>query len=337
MGELDGIDDPIRLRFIAALGPGDGANWKGNYRGKDRVRESRRLLSGLRLGREPDRTAPRRNEPDVRLRRRRRHARMRLLPDRRLAAGQRRQRIHSQENGEAAGVPLAVRQRRGPLGQHRRHRLLRHRERASPCGPERCRRRLRVPQRQAAPDLGRHGQQPVPVRKREHRRDQRLLHHLRRPRRAGQRARAAEALRRAGRRRLRERTRTAVLRHQRRRLRGAGTSPPQQVGAGTAAFAGPGNNDESPLVRCKRLAFAGKALSERAKQLRRAARKAAKAGKRKRAKRLRRRAGRLGKKAHRRSAAAKRCRRSGGASQGANTKRRAHRSRAANKKRRAHR
>jgi hypothetical protein len=106
---------------------------------------------------------------------------------------------------------------------------------------------------------------------------------------------------------------------------GAGTSPPEQLGAGTAAFEGPGNNDESPQVRCRVLALESHELASSAKRLRRAARKAAKAGKRKRAKRLRRKAGRLGRRARKQSAKAKSCRRSGGASRAAKTNRRAHR------------
>jgi hypothetical protein len=107
---------------------------------------------------------------------------------------------------------------------------------------------------------------------------------------------------------------------------GAGTTAPERVGAGTGQFEGPGNNDESPQVRCKILALEGKELGVAAKRLRRAARKAAGAGQMKRAKRLRRRAGRLGRKAGKQSAKAKSCRRgSAGASRAANTNRRAHR------------
>jgi hypothetical protein len=106
---------------------------------------------------------------------------------------------------------------------------------------------------------------------------------------------------------------------------GAGTSPPKQLGAGTAQFEGPGNNDESPQVSCKVLALGSKDLAARAKKLRLAARRAARGGKQGRAKRLRRRAGRLGRRAHKQSAKAKSCRRSAGASRAANTIRRAHR------------
>ncbi len=107
---------------------------------------------------------------------------------------------------------------------------------------------------------------------------------------------------------------------------GAGTSAPEQVGAGSGVFEGPGNNDESPQVRCKILALESHELAARAKKLRHAAQKAAKAGKRGRARKLRRRAGRLGRKAHKRSAKAKSCRRGlAGASRAANTNRRAQR------------
>jgi hypothetical protein len=106
---------------------------------------------------------------------------------------------------------------------------------------------------------------------------------------------------------------------------GAGSSAPERVGAGTGQFEGPGNNDESAQVRCKVLALESNELSRRAKQLRRAASRAARAGKLNRAKQLRRKAGRLGRKADRQSAAAKSCRRSAGASRAANANRRAHR------------
>jgi WD40-like Beta Propeller Repeat len=106
---------------------------------------------------------------------------------------------------------------------------------------------------------------------------------------------------------------------------GAGTSAPEQVGAGSRAFEGPGNNDESAQVRCKILALESHELRARARKLRGAARRAAKAGKRGRARKLRRRAGRLGRRAHKQSAKAKACRRSAGASRAANTNRRAQR------------
>jgi hypothetical protein len=107
---------------------------------------------------------------------------------------------------------------------------------------------------------------------------------------------------------------------------GAGTTAPERVGAGTGQFEGPGNNDESPQVRCKLLALGGKELAVAAKRLRRAARSAARAGQKKRAKQLRRRAGRLGRKAGKQSAKAKSCHRgSAGTSRAANTNRRAHR------------
>ncbi len=106
---------------------------------------------------------------------------------------------------------------------------------------------------------------------------------------------------------------------------GAGTSAPERIGAGSAQFEGPGNSDESRRVRCKGFALESKELAVRAKRLRRAARRAARAGKQKRAKRLRRQAGRLGRTARKRSAKAKSCRRSAGASRAANTNRRAQR------------
>ena len=99
---------------------------------------------------------------------------------------------------------------------------------------------------------------------------------------------------------------------------GKGTSAPDQPGAGSAQFSGSGNIDESKQNRCKRLARAARRLAARAQRLRRAARRA---GTPKRAKVLRRKARRYQKAAGKRSAATKRCR--SGAARAANTNRRA--------------
>jgi hypothetical protein len=99
---------------------------------------------------------------------------------------------------------------------------------------------------------------------------------------------------------------------------GAGTSAPDLAGAGSAKFSGPGDIEESQQDRCKRLARAAKKLASRARRLREAARGA---GDPQRAEALRRKARRFQKAAGKRSVATKRCRRS--AARAANTNRRA--------------
>jgi hypothetical protein len=99
---------------------------------------------------------------------------------------------------------------------------------------------------------------------------------------------------------------------------GAGTSAPDLPGAGSAEFTGPGNIDESAQDRCKKLARAAKKLAARAAKLRRGARSASDP---ERADAMRRQARRVAKKADKQAAATKRCRRNAGRE--ANTKGRA--------------
>jgi hypothetical protein len=98
---------------------------------------------------------------------------------------------------------------------------------------------------------------------------------------------------------------------------GKGTGAPVVTGAGTAVFEGPGNEAIAKTTRCTRLAGAVQRLSKRAKRLRRAARKAENPT---RAKQLRRKAHRYAKAARKRSIATRRCRKAARAS---NTDRRA--------------
>jgi len=91
---------------------------------------------------------------------------------------------------------------------------------------------------------------------------------------------------------------------------GAGSAAAQPPAPGTAALRGPGNIEAGKGDnRCARLARAVRRLGARAKRSRRAARRAVRAGRRHRAARQGRRARRLGKAARRRSVATRRCRR----------------------------
>ena len=100
---------------------------------------------------------------------------------------------------------------------------------------------------------------------------------------------------------------------------GSGTSEPPLPGAGSAQFSGPGNVDESHDERCERLEKASRRLAEQARSLRRAARRA---GNPTHAAELRARADRVQRASRKRAAAAKRCR---GGARAANSNRRANR------------
>lgn len=99
---------------------------------------------------------------------------------------------------------------------------------------------------------------------------------------------------------------------------GAGTSEPQLPGAGSAQFSGPGNVEESDDERCKRLEKTSRKLAEQARSLRRSARRTDDP---KRAAKLRAKANRVQQAARKRAAAAKRC---SASARGSNSDRRAH-------------